>query len=70
MDSHRESANRQSKIAQIVRPWRKVKDVLAEIHSGPLGGHLGVNKTPRKGLLAPGKERCRVVVAALRHLSN
>jgi hypothetical protein len=40
-----ESANGRSKIAQIVIPRSRVKDVLAELHDGPSGGPLGVNKT-------------------------
>jgi hypothetical protein len=31
--------------AQVVIPRSKVKNVLTEMHGGPSGGHLGVNKT-------------------------
>jgi hypothetical protein len=34
-----ESANGRSKIAQIVVPRSRVKDVLTELHDGPSGGH-------------------------------
>jgi hypothetical protein len=40
-----ESAAGRMKTAQIVLPPSKVKEVLAELHGGPSGGHLGVNKT-------------------------
>jgi hypothetical protein len=43
-----ESANGRSKIAQIILPWSRVKDVLTELHDGSSGGHLGVNKTLNK----------------------
>jgi hypothetical protein len=43
-----ESANDRSKIAQIVVPRSRVKDVLTELHDGPSGGQLGVNKTLHK----------------------
>jgi hypothetical protein len=33
---------------QIVLPRSSVKDMLTELHSGPSGGHLGVNKTLKK----------------------
>jgi hypothetical protein len=44
-DGHWESADRRSKIARIIRPRSKAKDVLAKTHSGPPGDNLGVNKT-------------------------
>jgi hypothetical protein len=40
-----ESPNGRSQVAQVVIPRSRVKDVLMELHSGPSGGHLGVNKT-------------------------
>jgi hypothetical protein len=43
-----ESPNGRSQIAQIVIPRSRVKDVLTELHSGPSGGHLGINKTLNK----------------------
>jgi hypothetical protein len=43
-----ESANGRSKIAQIVVPRSRVKDVLIELHDGPSGGHLVVNKILNK----------------------
>jgi hypothetical protein len=42
-----ESADGRSKIARIVLPRSRVKDVLTELHGGP-SGHLGVNKTLNK----------------------
>jgi hypothetical protein len=42
------SANGRSKIAQIVVPRSRVKDVLTELHDKPSGGHLAVNKTLNK----------------------
>jgi hypothetical protein len=33
------------KIAQIVLHQNRVNDGLSELHGGPSGGHLGVNKT-------------------------
>jgi hypothetical protein len=42
------SANGRSTIAQIVIPRSKVKDVLTELHDGPSGGHVGINKTLNK----------------------
>jgi hypothetical protein len=45
LERHWESANGQSKIGQGVLPRSRVGDVLTELHSGPSGGHLGVNKT-------------------------
>jgi hypothetical protein len=43
-----ESTNGRSKTAQIVIPRSRVQDVLTELHGGPSGGHLGVNKTLNK----------------------
>jgi hypothetical protein len=40
-----EYAKGRFKIAQIVVPRSRGKDVLTELHDGPSGGHLGVNKT-------------------------
>jgi hypothetical protein len=40
-----ESVDGRAKTAQIVIPRSKVKEVLTEMHGGPSGGHLGVNKT-------------------------
>jgi hypothetical protein len=42
------SANGRSKITQIVLLRSRVNDVLTELHDGPSGGHLGVNKTMNK----------------------
>jgi hypothetical protein len=41
---HWKSLDRRSKIAQIILPRGRVKDVLIELHGGS-SGHLGVNKT-------------------------
>jgi hypothetical protein len=43
-----ESANGQSQVDQIVFPRSRTKDVLAELHGGPSGGHLGINRTLNK----------------------
>ena len=43
LERHWESADGK-KTAQIVIPHSKVKEVLAEMHGGTSGGHLGVNK--------------------------
>jgi hypothetical protein len=48
LERHWELANRRAKTAQIVVPWYKLMEVLAELHGGPLGGHPGVNKTLEK----------------------
>jgi hypothetical protein len=45
---HRKTADGESKIAQIVLPQRRAKDVLTELHGGQSGGHLGVKKTLSK----------------------
>jgi hypothetical protein len=45
LERHWESADGRSKI---ISPRSRVNDVLAELHVGPSGGHLGVNKTPGK----------------------
>jgi hypothetical protein len=45
MECHWKSADGRFKIAQIVLPRSKLKAVLAELHGGPSGGHLGVNST-------------------------
>jgi hypothetical protein len=37
-----------SQRAQVVIPQSREKDVLLELHSGPLGGNLGINKTTNK----------------------
>jgi len=42
---HWESTDGKKKTAQVVIPRSKVKEVLAEMHGGTSGGHLGVNKT-------------------------
>jgi hypothetical protein len=39
--AHCESADRRSKIAQILLPRNKVKDALIELHGRSSGGHLG-----------------------------
>jgi hypothetical protein len=44
VERHWESADGRSKISTIVLPRSRVKDVLAELHGGSSGGHLGVNK--------------------------
>jgi hypothetical protein len=43
-----ESVDGRSTIAQIVIPRSKVKDLLTEVHDGPSGGHLGINKSLNK----------------------
>jgi hypothetical protein len=40
---HWESADGETKGAQIVLQRSKLKEVLAELHEGRLGGNLGVN---------------------------
>jgi hypothetical protein len=45
---HWESADGRTKTDQTVLPLRTVKEVLAELHRGRSGGHLGVNKTSDK----------------------
>jgi hypothetical protein len=44
-ERHWESADGRTKMAQIVLPRGKVKEILAELHGGPSGGQPGVNKT-------------------------
>jgi hypothetical protein len=41
-------ADLRSKVAQIVLPQCKAEEILTELHGGPSGGHLGVNKTLNK----------------------
>jgi hypothetical protein len=36
LEHHWESANGRTKTAQIVLPWSKIKEVLRELHEGPL----------------------------------
>jgi hypothetical protein len=48
LERHWESAGGRTKTAQIILPRSKVKEVLTELHGGPSGGHLGVNKTMDK----------------------
>jgi hypothetical protein len=43
-----ESTSGRSDIAQIIVRPSRVNDVLAVLHGGPSGGHLGVNKTLSK----------------------
>jgi hypothetical protein len=43
-----ESANGRTKVAQIVLPLSKVKNVLTELYGGPSRGNLGINKTLEK----------------------
>jgi hypothetical protein len=43
-----ESANGRSQVDQIVLPRRRIKDELTELHGGPSGGHLGINRTLNK----------------------
>jgi hypothetical protein len=45
LERHWGSADGRSKIAQIVLRRSRVNDMLTELHGGPAGGHLGVNKT-------------------------
>jgi hypothetical protein len=45
LECHRESIDGQSKIAKRILSWRRVNDMLIELHGGPSVGHLGVNKT-------------------------
>jgi hypothetical protein len=42
------TANGRSTIAQILIPRSKVKNMVTELHDGPSGGHLGINKTLNK----------------------
>jgi hypothetical protein len=44
----KESTNGQSQIAQIIIPRSRVKELLTELHCGPSGGHLDINKTQNK----------------------
>jgi len=44
LESHSESADG-NKMAKIVNPRSKVKEVLADIQGGTSGGHLGANRT-------------------------
>jgi len=48
LERHWESADGKARTAQIVIPRSKVREVLAEIHEGTSGGHLGVRKTLQK----------------------
>lgn len=48
VEHHWESADGQSKIAQIILPQSRVNSVLNELHGRPSGGPLGVNKTLSK----------------------
>jgi hypothetical protein len=48
LECHWESANRQSRIAQIILPQSRVNDVLTQLHGRLSGGHLDVNKTLNK----------------------
>jgi hypothetical protein len=45
LERHWESADGKTKTVQTVIPRSKIMEVLAEMHGGPSGGHLGVNKT-------------------------
>ena len=45
LECHWESADRKKKTAQIVIPHSKVKEVLAVMHGGISGGHLGLTKS-------------------------
>jgi hypothetical protein len=45
LERHWKSADRQSKIAQIIHSWSRVNNILTELHRGPSGGHLDVSKT-------------------------
>jgi hypothetical protein len=44
LERHWESTDVKKETAQIVVPRSKVKEVLAEMHSGTSGGHFGTNK--------------------------
>ena len=44
LERHGESADGKKKTAQIVIPHSKMKEVLAVMHGGTTGGHLGANK--------------------------
>jgi hypothetical protein len=48
LERHWESADGPSDIAYTIFPRSRVTDVLTELHGGPSGGHLGVNKTLSK----------------------
>jgi hypothetical protein len=64
-----ESVDGRTKTAQVVIPRNKVKEVLTEMHGGPSGGHLGINKTLDKGqtalLLAALEGRSRKMVSTV-----
>jgi hypothetical protein len=45
LECHWESASGRCKAVQIVVLLRKVREVLAELHGGSLGGNVGVSKT-------------------------
>jgi hypothetical protein len=47
LECHWEAISGETQWAQIVNPQSLVKEVLAKLHGGPLGGHLGVSKTGR-----------------------
>jgi hypothetical protein len=49
LEHHWESTGRRSKVAEIVLPQCKVKDILAELHDGLSGRHLGVNNRGTTG---------------------
>jgi hypothetical protein len=48
LERHWECEDRWSKIAQIILPQSRRNDVLIELHGGPPGSHLGVNKALNK----------------------
>jgi hypothetical protein len=48
LQRHWKSADRRSQIAQRVLPRSRLKDMLTELHGGPPGDHLGVNRNLNK----------------------
>lgn len=68
LECHWEATNGETQWAQIVNPQSLVKEVLAKLHGGSLGGHLGVSKTEQGYtvvLLAADEEQHRKMVLAV-----
>jgi hypothetical protein len=73
LERHWESAYGRTRTAQIGFHRSKVKEALPELHGGPLGGHLRVNKTLDSQtlvLLAALKEWRRQVVPTVWRLRS